>query len=209
MLYSYNISFISVGCQSDNECPNDQQCYNGECINPCILGVPCAINAECYGDSHRAACRCPSGYAGNPFDRCERIECRVDGDCPGNRACVGRRCVDPCAVDSPCASNAVCFVQNHAAGCRCPEDYPVGNPLAYCERRPPPVEQGPECRFDIDCPSKQACIMNKCVDPCRELTPCSSTARCSVLDTVPVRTMICTCPEGWVPDTDGECRPGK
>ncbi|KAJ8890112.1 hypothetical protein PR048_009619 [Dryococelus australis] len=198
-----------VGCQSDGDCGYDKQCYNGECINPCLLGVPCATNAECYGDNHRAACRCTPGYEGNPFERCERVECHVDGDCPSDHACLERHCINPClmAREPVCAPNAICYVQNHAAGCRCPEYLPMGNPTAFCERSPPAQPAEPECRIDVDCPTQQACISNKCVNPCKELAPCSPTARCSVLDTVPVRTMICTCPEGWVPNTDGECRP--
>ncbi|PNF22176.1 hypothetical protein B7P43_G05064 [Cryptotermes secundus] len=199
---------FKVGCQLDSDCSNDKMCYNGECLNPCILGVPCAANAECYGDAHRAACKCPSGYAGNPFDHCERVECRANTDCPADRACLEHRCINPCAsiANPPCASNAICYAQNHAAGCRCPEHLPIGNPLAYCERVAPPPEE-PECRTDVDCPSRLACIKDECVNPCEELSPCSPTAQCRVLDTVPVRTMTCTCPEGWVPNVDGECRP--
>lgn len=116
-------------------------------------------------------------------------------------------CIDPCspAADPPCARNALCFSQNHAAICICPPHLPNGNPLAYCE--PPPVFEKPECELDVDCPSKLACIKNKCVNPCLELSPCPKTSSCSVLDTVPVRTMICTCPEGWVPNALGECTP--
>jgi hypothetical protein len=193
-----------VGCQSDSECSNDKQCYNGQCINPCILGDPCARNAECYGDNHRPACKCPAGYSGNPFDRCQRVECHTDTDCPNNRACLEERCVDPCSsvANPPCAQNAVCYAQNHAAGCVCPPHLPEGNPQSYCM---PAVLNRPECEFDIDCPSKLACIQNKCVNPCESLSPCHRTAHCSVLDTVPVRTMICTCPEGWVPNDNGEC----
>jgi hypothetical protein len=134
----------------------------------------------------------------------------VNTDCPADRACLERRCINPCAsiANPPCASNAICYAQNHAAGCRCPEHLPIGNPMAYCERAPPSPEE-PECRIDVDCPSRLACIKNECVDPCKELTPCSPTAQCQVIDTVPVRTMTCTCPEGWVPNIDGECRPGK
>ena len=198
----------AVGCQSDSECPNTKQCHNGECLNPCIVGDPCAPNAECFGENHRANCRCPAGYRGNPLDRCTRAECRVDDDCPSNRACVSEHCVNPCAA-SPCAANAVCYVTNHIAGCRCPEHLPVGNPMAHCERAPPPTPAAPECRVDPDCPSKLACIDQHCVNPCRELAPCAPTAHCSVLDSVPVRTMTCVCPEGWVPDNRGECKPGQ
>ncbi|GLH00238.1 Uncharacterized protein GBIM_06672, partial [Gryllus bimaculatus] len=199
---------FKVGCQSDGECSYDQQCYNGECVNPCLLGAPCAVTAECYGDAHRAACRCPPGFAGDPFRRCERAECRVDSDCPRDKACLQRRCVDPCAAvaDPPCAANALCFAQNHAAGCRCPEHLPAGDPFAFCEARPPPAHR-PECRSDVDCPSRRACIRERCQDPCAVLRPCHPSAACAVLDSVPVRTMVCECPDGWVPDRDGQCRP--
>lgn len=182
------------------------QCYNGQCTNPCILGDLCATNAECFGNNHRASCRCPPGYEGNPFTRCERIECQSDNDCPNTRMCLEQRCVDPCSsIANPvCAQNAICRSQNHRALCICPPHLPVGNPLSYCEA-PIKIEDKPECEFDVDCPSKLACIRNICVNPCKELSPCHPSAHCSVLDTIPVRTMICTCPEGWVPDENGQC----
>lgn len=195
-----------VGCQSDDECSYEEQCYNGQCINPCILGDPCARNAECYGSNHRSTCRCPSGYTGNPHDYCERAECHVDNDCPNNKACIQQHCIDPCSsiANPPCAQNAICYSQNHAAGCICPPHLPEGNPMSYC--LPPKVVIGkPECELDLDCPSKLACIKNKCVNPCTELSPCHRSAQCTVVDTVPVRTMICTCPEGWIPDENGQC----
>jgi hypothetical protein len=86
----------------------------------------------------------------------------------------------------------------------------MGNPLSHCLKVTP--EDGitpPECQQDPDCPGILACIQNKCLDPCIELKPCSSSTKCSVSNTLPVKTMVCTCPEGWVPDDDGECRPGK
>lgn len=207
--YSGNaqIGCVKLGCQSDNECASDLQCYNGQCINPCILGNPCPRNAECYGHNHRSTCRCLTGFEGNALSRCERVECHVDNDCPNNRACLQQRCVDPCSsiANPPCAQNAVCYVQNHVAGCLCPPHLPDGNPLSYCSPRR--IEGKSECDFDIDCPSKLACIKNECVNPCVSLSPCHPSAQCSVSDTTPVRTMICTCPEGWVPNENGECHP--
>jgi len=85
----------------------------------------------------------------------------------------------------------------------------LGNPFSYCERRLPDEFEEPECRVDIDCVDKLVCIREKCIDPCPVIKPCSENARCDVLDTVPVRTMICTCPEGWITDIDGACRPSK
>ncbi|RZF34371.1 hypothetical protein LSTR_LSTR008910 [Laodelphax striatellus] len=208
--YSGNPQFgcVKVSCEADEQCPSDKTCYNGECVNPCILGDPCVANAECYGGNHRSNCRCRPGYSGNPLLQCEQIECRIDADCPQDRTCLNEKCVNPCVdvANAPCAVNAHCYVRNHNAGCRCPPHAPLGNPLSYCERAPPPDTE-PECRHDTDCPSQLACIDNACTNPCVALGPCSASARCSVLDTMPVRTMICTCPEGWVPNSEGECKP--
>ncbi|KAH8305544.1 hypothetical protein KR018_004581, partial [Drosophila ironensis] len=191
-----------IGCQSDDECSNDKQCLNRECVNPCLVTDPCALNAECYGRNHRANCRCPVGLEGDPFVRCLRLECHSDYDCASNLACVSNQCVNPCGQQNPCAQNAICQALQHRAVCHCPEQLPLGNPYAYCEPRP--VE--PVCRDDGDCPSGLACIDVKCQNPCTVLSPCARSAQCSVLDSVPVRTMVCECPESQVPDASGECR---
>lgn len=156
-------------------------------------------------------CRCYPGYQGNPNIRCSYVECNVDADCSPDHNCLDHRCMNPCTdvINPPCASNAICYVRNHMAGCRCPEGMPLGNPMSYCYKQPPPYPSGPECEHDADCPSRQACIKNTCKNPCTELTPCSSSAMCSVSDTLPVRTMVCTCPTGWVPNEEGECKPSK
>lgn len=179
-------------------------------MNPCILGDPCTANAECYGSDHRATCKCQPGYTGQPLALCRRVECQVDADCPQDQSCMSQHCINPCTATTnpPCASNAICYVRNHVAGCRCPDHLPVGSPLAYCEKKPVLAAE-PECKHDPDCPSQLACIRNNCVNPCITLSPCASSATCSVLDTVPVRTMICTCPDGWVPNNEGECKPGE
>uniref|UniRef100_A0A2S2QFK9 Neurogenic locus notch 2 n=1 Tax=Sipha flava TaxID=143950 RepID=A0A2S2QFK9_9HEMI len=199
---------IKMGCTSDDQCAYDKQCYNGECVPPCLLNDPCAPTAKCYGDNHRAACQCPPGFFGNPFEKCERTECTYDIDCPSDRMCFDQHCINPCTEQHspPCASNAICFVRNHAVSCKCPENFPMGDPNTYCERLPPPLFGEPECKIDVDCASRLACIKEKCVNPCREIKPCSDSAMCTVLDSVPVRTMTCTCSEGWVLDEGGECK---
>ena len=204
--YSGNAQFgcFKIGCESDTECSNDKTCYNGECVNPCSLNDPCPVSAICYANNHRAACKCAPGLEGNPLERCERVECYSDYECPNDRACVNKYCVNPCNQNNPCANNALCFVSNHYANCKCPESMPEGNPFSFCHKRF--NEPEPECRMDGDCPSQLACINAVCINPCVELSPCARTAKCSVLDSLPVRTMICTCPELFVPDLNGECR---
>ena len=83
----------------------------------------------------------------------------------------------------------------------------IGNPQAFCQK--PEMEGVPECRVDSDCGSGLACIDAVCQNPCAVLDPCHPTARCHVIDSVPVRTMTCVCPEGWVPDQQGQCKPSK
>lgn len=200
---------VPVGCQTNDECNNDKQCVNSQCLNPCSVDNPCALTAECYANNHRATCRCLPGLEGNPLQKCEPVECHSDFECSSDRACIQNHCINPCTdnYNQLCAQNAICYVRNHVANCRCPENIPDGNPLSFCERRPTAHDEGvPECKVDYDCPSKLACIRNKCVDPCKELSPCAKSAICSVLNSLPVRTMICECPELSVPDQNGECQ---
>lgn len=203
--YSGNPQFgcTVVGCQKDQECSLSQQCYNGECINPCLLEDPCALSAECYGHNHRASCRCSTGQQGNPFERCLRVECNSDYDCAQNQICLDSRCNSPCSEEqNPCAQNAVCQAIQHRAVCHCPDHLPLGNPYAYCEAQ----TIQPICQNDGDCSDKLACINGKCQNPCKELSPCTATAECTVYNSIPVRTITCSCPNTFVPDINGECR---
>jgi hypothetical protein len=138
--------------------------------------------------------------------RCEPVGCRTHEECPLNKVCMSKKCVNPCLYDNRCASNAICLPLNHAAVCQCPENLPRGNPLSYCERvevAPPP----PQCVQDYDCPNDLACINSECVNPCRAIAPCDSTAICKVINSVPVRTMMCICPDNYVPNELGQCKP--
>ena len=116
--------------------------------------------------------------------------------------------MDPCLFDNICAPTAICTTANHVSACTCPPGY-VGNPLVSCSPKGPPlpVEAEDECQIDSDCPSGRACLEHKCRNPCYELNPCAASAICSVVDTTPFRTMICSCREGWIPDTDRSCVP--
>lgn len=70
------------------------------------------------------------------------------------------------------------------------------------------MEKG-HCQTDADCPTTLACINEKCQDPCAVLQPCDKTAKCKVIDTVPWRTMVCLCPEGFMGDVERGCKPGQ
>lgn len=200
---------VTVGCTSDSECLDSDTCYNGACVNPCVVDAPCAISAECYGKGHRPNCRCPTGTIGNPFTKCQAAECEINNDCNDDSVCTKGTCRNACSVDgiNPCASNAECFPRNHAASCKCPPALPLGDPSVQCQRIA--IVGEPECRVDSDCPSGHACLRDECREACNELKPCSGTARCSVSDSVPFRTLICRCPEGFIPEEGGSCKPAQ
>lgn len=201
--------FFTVGCTSDSECPDSDTCYNGACVNPCVVEAPCAISAECFGKAHRPNCRCPTGTTGNPYTRCQAAECEIDNDCNDDSVCVKGSCRHACSSDgqNPCANNADCFARNHAASCKCPPALPLGDPLVHCLRVD--VIGEPECRMDSECPSGYACLRDECREACNELKPCTGNARCTVSDSVPFRTLICRCPDGYIPEEGGNCKPAQ
>lgn len=186
-----------IGCRSDIECPPTEACVNRECVNPCKY-TQCGSNAECRSDyNHKARCYCLNDYRGNPLIGCSRPECTQNSECPYNLACQNEKCVDPCQ----CAQSAQCIVNNHIPSCRCPTGF-TGNPSVECRI----VQQEPTCRMDADCPSKLACFSGDCKNPCHETKPCAKNAVCSVVDSLPLRTMVCTCLEGYVGDAERECK---
>lgn len=73
--------------------------------------------------------------------------------------------------------------------------------LVFADRGPIP-----ECKTDVDCPSKYACFSGQCKNPCIEVKPCGKNAECTVVDYLPLRTMLCSCLPGYVGDADVECR---
>lgn len=94
----------------------------------------------------------------------------------------------PC-IPNPCAANAVCREQNGIGSCQCLPDY-YGNPYEGCR---------PECVVSSDCPSNQACVRNKCQNPCPGL--CSQNAECRVVNHLPT----CSCIVGYTGDPYRYC----
>ena len=90
---------------------------------------------------------------------------------------------------------AVCDVYNHRAQCSCPPPL-EGNPHVQCRQRPtPPIvvpTVKPECEEDDDCSLTQACVSERCQNPCA-LYPgvCASNAVCRVIR----HRQVCSCPD--------------
>lgn len=82
---------------------------------------------------------------------------------------------DPCAP-SPCGSYSDCKVVNDQAVCTCLLGY-IGTPPS-CR---------PECLVSSECPTQQACIDQKCQNPCPG--SCGQNAECHVINHSP----ICSC----------------
>lgn len=80
------------------------------------------------------------------------------------------------------------MVDDHGV-CSCQEGY-IGSPPA-CR---------PECVTSTDCPQNQACIRQKCKDPCPGT--CGTNARCLVINHNP----ICTCKPGFTGDPFNFCQ---
>ena len=137
--------FYSKGCKPEcvrqDDCPANLACINTQCQDPCPGS--CGISAQCVVERHNPICTCPPGFIGNPFDRCI-----LDERPPPNP--------DVCNP-SPCGTNTLCTVLDGGAVCECMNSGYIGNPLVACK---------PECVLNTECPTTQACINQKCRDPC-------------------------------------------
>lgn len=94
---------------------------------------------------------------------------------------------DPCSP-SPCGPNAICQSVGQTPACTCLPNY-----------RGSPPNCRPECTINSECPSNQACIQERCKDPCPG--SCGFNALCTVFNHVP----ICSCIEGYTGDPFSQC----
>lgn len=96
--------------------------------NPCVP-TPCGPNSHCHEVNDHAVCSCQSDYIGMP-PNC-KPECEVSSECAQNKACINKKCVDPCP--GTCGENALCKVVNHNPICSCSRGY-TGDPFIGCTR---------------------------------------------------------------------------
>lgn len=92
-------------------------------------------------------------------------------------------------MPSPCGPYSICKEINGHGVCSCQVGY-IGSPPT-CR---------PECVVSTDCPQHQACIKQKCVDPCPGT--CGVNARCQTINHNP----ICTCKAGFTGDPFVTCQ---
>lgn len=96
-------------------------------INPCNPS-PCGSNSICKEYNGAGSCTCLQGYFGDPYSGC-KPECIMNNDCPRDKACLGRKCRNPCP--GSCGLNAECRVINHNPSCSCISGF-TGNALRIC-----------------------------------------------------------------------------
>jgi hypothetical protein len=95
----------------------------------------------------------------------------------------------PCAP-SPCGSNSICREVNNNAVCTCSPNF-LGSPPS-CR---------PECTLSSDCSKNNACVNQKCVDPCPGT--CGIQSVCQVINHSP----ICSCPQTYTGNPFIRCIP--
>lgn len=147
--------------------------------NPCIPS-PCGLNTDCIVSNNRAVCSCLPNYLGDPHNGC-KPECVLNSDCPSNRACINKKCVNPCS-DNTCGLNAECTINYHTASCECPVGY-IGNPFYQCI--PEPI------------------MHNTTAKPCQS-SPCGVDNHCSIYGEDVAICDSCTGPYAW---QSPQCRP--
>lgn len=96
---------------------------------------------------------------------------------------------NPCHP-SPCGPNSQCREVNEQAVCSCIQGY-IGSP-PNCR---------PECTTNSECPPSQACLNQKCRDPCPGT--CGVNARCTVVNHNP----FCNCPDRHTGNPFIRCQP--
>lgn len=116
---------------------------------------------------------------------------------------MNRVCRPVCDEDT-CAETATCIGRQHQPECNCPVGT-RGNPFIECSRVESPVEHEPECRSDSDCSSGLACINSICSNPCAISNICNQDQECRVVDSLPLRTIMCQCPPDTIVDSSGRC----
>lgn len=140
---------------------------NLKCVNPC--SNLCSENAYCNVVNHNPVCSCNPGYEGNPLTLCHKKRVEI----------IDRVIENPCQ-NNPCGYFSECRNVNNVASCSCIRDY-IGSP-PNCK---------PECIVNSECAATEACVIEKCIDPC--IGSCGFNAQCAVTNHV----ASCYCPENF------------
>lgn len=161
-------------CVLNSECPYNKACINNKCEDPCAGA--CGVNAHCEPVNHFPVCFCPPEHTGDPFVTCYRFRPVIT------------KPINPCDP-SPCGPYSRCIVS--------PQGYATCSCLPGFRGIVPACK--PECIVSSECLQTQACINQKCLDPCPGT--CGVNAQCYVINHNP----ICACPPGQQGDPFVSC----
>lgn len=134
---------------------------------------------DCQVLNHNPICICAPGYTGDPFTRCFKqpiVE-------------TSREPINPC-LPNPCGPNSECRVVGESPACSCLPNYHGTAP--NCR---------PECTISAQCPANQACMNQRCVNPCPG--SCGINSNCVVINHTP----SCSCDPHYTGDAFQGCSP--
>ncbi|XP_046465435.1 neurogenic locus notch homolog protein 3 isoform X1 [Neodiprion pinetum] len=191
----------------------------------------CGTNAKCTISEGRPVCSCLNLHMGDPLVQCVRVECQINEDCLGSRACLNNKCIDPCP--GFCGLNAECHTRDHVPTCTCLARY-TGDPYTSCRIADPQAACKPSpCGLNTKCevinevprctclPGYQGSPLSGCRHECESDAECSNHlacssnfkcenpcqcgdgANCEVINHRPK----CTCPNNWLGSPYVACRP--
>lgn len=167
---------LAPKCESNSECASHLTCIDQRCKDLCASGF-CGKNTECRVVGHNPMCKCLNGFDGDPFVRCSMKMTTEDAP------------TDPCNPN-PCGVNTICREQSGIVSCLCLAGF-FGDPYERCSK---------ECALDKDCSSHQACIRNRCQDPCPGA--CGRNAECQIMNHSPT----CVCKANFSGDPYFGCK---
>jgi hypothetical protein len=169
---------INVACASDQECPGDLGCLDGECVN--LDGSPCVPDPEGNGRD------CDGGAS---ISVCLPCPCEEQLDCgEGGKCCEDTEEPYCCAEEETCCEGVCCPENIVCCGGVCCEEGEccVGGVCQQC------------CEEDEDCPEGECCNDGECGE-----CPCESDEDCIAfcpegftLLTAPDNSFAFCCPDG-------------
>lgn len=176
-------------CVLNTDCAKNLACIRNKCIDPCP--GTCGQNAECTVINHIPTCICLRNYVGNAFVQCNLQQGMFLQLQRYGILMIGLFLVPPVqhpCNPSPCGPNSQCREINNQAVCSCIPGY-LGSPPT-CR---------PECVVSSECILSEACINQKCVNPCPGT--CGIGADCKVINHNPT----CSCPAKFTGDPFTRC----
>lgn len=170
----------------DSDCDSNWTCINKICKIPCdrkFHGL-CGANALCHTQGPSLICTCPDGYDGNAFVSC----------LPTNETKTENLC-----NSLSCGGNSKCDIINGKPSCFCLPDYHGSPPNCY-QKNSTLLNTSSTCSINADCPLNEACIGNRCRDPCND-SICGINSECQIKNQV----VSCKCRPNYTGNPFVEC----